>query len=119
MLIRGPVHSLYPKVVSPLKMTYTTAIRYLVLGLWSTKISTLVPLCSLVRSRVTPAGTLMLSSTMVEQAFLLAMALAAEVKVQVEDERSTISETLEGAGAADTKAAPRANMETKDVRILK
>lgn len=61
----------------------------------------------------------MLSSTMVEQAFLLALALAAEVKVQVEDPRSTSSEAREGAGAADTAAAPRASMERKDVRILK
>jgi hypothetical protein len=55
---------------------------------------------------------------MVEQDFWLALALAAELKVQVEDERSTISETREGAGAADT-TAPRASMEMIDVRMLK
>jgi hypothetical protein len=39
--------------------------------------------------------------------------------VQVEDERSTSSETVLGAGAAETAAAPSASMVTKEVRILK
>jgi len=80
---------------------------------------TLVPSFKLERSRVSPAGTLMLSKTMLEQDFLPALALAAEVKVQVEEERSTSSETVEGAGAAETAAAPSASMATKEVRILK
>jgi hypothetical protein len=78
---------------------------------------TLVPSFRLERSRVSPAGTSILSNTMVEQDFLLALALAAEVKVQVEA-RPINSETREGAGAADTAAAS-ASMDTTNVRILK
>lgn len=61
----------------------------------------------------------MLSSTMVEQDDLPDLAAAAEVKVQLEEPRSTRSVTGTEAGAADTAAAPRASMVTKEVRILK
>jgi hypothetical protein len=37
--MRGPFHSAYLKVVSPLKMTYIKAIRYFVIGIWATEIS--------------------------------------------------------------------------------
>lgn len=78
---------------------------------------TLVPVAKFDRSRVSPAGTLMLSSTISEQAFLLALALAAEVKVQ--DEALFDRLTREGEGAADTSAAPSASTETKEARISK
>lgn len=69
-----------------------------------------------VRSSVSPAGTSMLSSTIVVQDFLLALALAAEVKVQ--EVALLICETREGAGAAAAMVAPRASMDIKEVRIL-
>lgn len=68
---------------------------------------TLVPSFKSVRSRVLPAGTSMPLSTMVEQEDLLALALAAEVNVQVEDDFFVRSETREGAGAAETRPAAR------------
>ena len=49
---------------------------------------TLVPLVSLVRSRVSPAGTVMSLRVMVEQEVLPLLAAAASVKVQ-EDARSS------------------------------
>lgn len=49
----------------------------------------------------------MLFRTMVEQEDLLALALAAEVKVQVEDDFLVRSETREGVGAADTRPVAR------------
>jgi hypothetical protein len=44
---------------------------------------------------------------MVEQELLLSEALAAEVKVQVDEDFLTNSETREGAGAAATRLAAR------------
>lgn len=58
----------------------------------------------------------MLSSTISEQAFLLSLARAAEVKVQ--DEALFDWLAGEGAGAADTSAVPSASRETKEARMV-
>ena len=78
---------------------------------------TLVPVARFDRSSVSPAGTAMLSSTISEHAFLLALALAAEVKVQVEALFNCV--TREGDGAADARVAPSASREIDEARILK
>lgn len=86
METRGPDHSLYPKVVVPLK-------------------TTCVPLVSLVKSRVVPAGTTRLSRVIVEhEAFELATAVApdAPVKVQLEAARSFRGAALVVAASAAT-----------------
>jgi hypothetical protein len=59
----------------------------------------------------------MLSSTTVEQDLALALALAAELKVQELEARLTKLETR--VGAADARAAPRTTMDIIDERILK
>lgn len=61
--MRGPSHSLYPKVVVPWKVT-------------------VVPDFKPVRSRVVPAGTVMPLMTMLLQEALFLIAVAASVKVQ-------------------------------------
>lgn len=67
----------------------------------------MVPSFRSVRLSVLPAGTSVLLKTMVEQEDLLALALAAEVKVQVEDDFLVRSETRKGVRAADTRPAAR------------
>jgi len=62
-LISGPTHSAYPKVVVPTKMTSVLSLRDVI-------------------SRVVPAGTWMFDRVIVSQPILLAMAVAASVKVQ-------------------------------------
>ena len=64
----------------------------------------MVPSSRSFRFRVSPAGTVMSLRTMLEQDFLLSEAVAASVKVQ--EERLANSEAREGAGAAETRAAP-------------
>jgi hypothetical protein len=65
--IKGPDHSSYPKVVVPVKIT-------------------LVPLVSLVKSRVVPAGTTRLDKVIVEQEALpLATAAAPVVPEKAEE----------------------------------
>jgi hypothetical protein len=59
----------------------------------------------------------MLSSTTVEHELALALALAAELKVQELEARLTKVETRVGAAVA--RAAPRTTMDTIDERILK
>lgn len=59
----------------------------------------------------------MLSSTMVEHDLALALALAAELKVQELEARLSKLETR--VGAADARAAPRTTMDIIDERILK
>lgn len=70
-------------------------------------VGTLVPSVKSVRSSVLPAGTSMSLRTMVEQEDLLALTLAAEAKVQVEDDFLVRSEIRERVGAADTRPADR------------
>lgn len=64
------------------------------------------------KSRVSPAGTSMSFRMISEQDFLLAVALAAEVKVQV-DALLSRREARLGEGAAETKVAASA---IRDIR---
>ena len=84
--------------------------------LFHNMVHTFVPSFKSFRSKVSPAGTSMLFNTMMLQDDLLALALAAELKVQEVD--LFICETRDGAGAADATAAPKASMDMKEVRIL-
>lgn len=78
---------------------------------------TLVPDSRSDRSKVSPAGTSMLSSTTVGHDLALALALAAELKVQELEARLTKLDTR--VGAADARAAPRTTMDIIEERILK
>lgn len=69
--IKGPDHSSYPKVVVPSKMT-------------------LVPLVSLVKSRVVPDGTAMLLKTIVAQEALDLLTAAAPEEPEKAIERDVL-----------------------------
>ena len=69
------------------------------------------------KSRVSPAGTSMSFRMISEQDFLLAVALAAEVKVQVEAFLSRREARL-GEGAAETKVAASAIRDIREECIL-
>lgn len=91
--MRGPLHSSYPKVVVPSKMTC-------------------VPLVSLVRSSVVPDGTAILFKTIVAHDVFDLLALAAFVKVHVVALFSKFGAAV-GAGAVAGAAATRGSMTAR------
>jgi hypothetical protein len=109
----GPDHSLYPKVVVPLKMTWVpcridgTSQQVLCASFSVTR-----TLVSLVRSRVVPAGTTRLSRVIVAQDFLAdatAVVPEAPEKEQVVAARSSRAAGAAVAVAASAKTATETN----------